>query len=214
MIPKKMQDALQAWEPKWHPFAFKAVLWLIGASAIVFPLLILALPFYEFFNGMAAQPKGVTQSTYGRIFEAEDLVDRTPPEGSMARGVFPVGFEGNEEETAVAAGQALANPTPPTMTSLEQGQQLFDTICATCHGKWGEGDGGVVGPNRFPAPTNLHDPVVAAYPDGRLFHVISYGKGKMWGYADKIAPADRWHVVNYLRALQRAVNPEEEDFER
>jgi mono/diheme cytochrome c family protein len=72
----------------------------------------------------------------------------------------------------------------------------------------------VVGPNRFPAPTNLHDPVVSAYPDGRLFHVISYGKGKMWGYADKLQPEERWHVVNYLRVLHRAVNPEEEDFQR
>ena len=214
MIPERMQTALGNWRPKWRPMVFKVLLWSIGASAIVLPLMALALPFYEFFNGMAAQPKGLTQGTYGRIFDEELLVDLTPPEGSVPHGYVRVGYEGNDDATAVRAGEELVNPVVPTMASLERGRELYDVICSTCHGKWGEGDGGVVGPNRFPAPTNLQDPVVSAYPDGRLFHVISYGKGKMWGYADKLQPEERWHVVNYLRVLHRAVNPEEEDFQR
>ena len=69
-------------------------------------------------------------------------------------------------------------------------------------------------PERYPAPTSLHDKVIVGYRDGQVYHVISEGKAKMPGYKDKIEPEDRWHVVNYVRALQRAANPTEEDFKR
>jgi len=41
-----------------------------------------------------------------------------------------------------------------------------------------------------------------SYPDGRMFDVISNGKGNMGGYKHNIPLYDRWAVVGYIRALQ------------
>ncbi len=40
------------------------------------------------------------------------------------------------------------------------------------------------------------------YPDGRLYDVISNGKGNMGAYKHNISVRDRWAVVAYVRALQ------------
>ena len=40
--------------------------------------------------------------------------------------------------------------------------------------------------------------------EGEIFNTITNGKGQMNPYADKLAPADRWAVIAYVRALQRA----------
>jgi mono/diheme cytochrome c family protein len=37
-----------------------------------------------------------------------------------------------------------------------------------------------------------------------MFEVISKGHGVMYGYADRIVPADRWAIVAYIRALQKS----------
>ena len=169
MLPQAIQDKLQAMlRPRFSPLAFRIVLWAIGASAIVLPLLVLALPYIEFFNGMAAQPKGRSQGTYGRLFGLELPVDRDPPAGSVPRDVALPRFAAPDEETALAAERALQNPFPASMPSLTRGQELYNTFCINCHGKLGDGDGPVVGPDRYPAPTSLHDPTVRAYRDGRL----------------------------------------------
>jgi len=41
-------------------------------------------------------------------------------------------------------------------------------------------------------------------PDGEIFNTITNGKNTMMSYADKLSPEDRWAVVTYVRALQRA----------
>jgi hypothetical protein len=43
-------------------------------------------------------------------------------------------------------------------------------------------------------------------PNGQLFNTISNGYNTMMGYAAQIPHADRWAIVAYLRALQRAQN--------
>jgi mono/diheme cytochrome c family protein len=43
-------------------------------------------------------------------------------------------------------------------------------------------------------------------PEGELFNTITNGKNTMFPYADKLAAQDRWAVVAYMRALQRAHN--------
>ena len=48
--------------------------------------------------------------------------------------------------------------------------------------------------------------VVVQMPNGQLFNTISNGYNTMMGYAQQITPADRWAIVLYVRALQRAQN--------
>jgi mono/diheme cytochrome c family protein len=40
--------------------------------------------------------------------------------------------------------------------------------------------------------------------EGEIFNTITNGKGQMNPYADKLKPEDRWAVIAYVRALQRA----------
>jgi mono/diheme cytochrome c family protein len=53
---------------------------------------------------------------------------------------------------------------------------------------------------------NYHTDRVRGLSEGELFDTITHGSQSkvMLPYADKLAPADRWAVVAYIRALQRA----------
>ena len=53
---------------------------------------------------------------------------------------------------------------------------------------------------------NNHDDRLRAMAEGEIFNTITYGKGNMLSYADKLVPEDRWAVIAYVRALQRAHN--------
>jgi len=63
----------------------------------------------------------------------------------------------------------------------------------------------------YPIPKSLHSEDMLRWKDGHLFHVITKGQGVMPSYAQQIQPEDRWAVILYVRALQRAQNPTEED---
>lgn len=127
-----------------------------------------------------------------------------PPEGTVARGHKPYHFSTPEE-----AEKGLTNPLPRNEITLARGQKVFNTYCFVCHGERGLGDGPVVNP--FPIPKSLHSADMLRWKDGHLYHVITMGQGVMPSYAQQIQPMDRWAVIHYVRALQRAENPTDED---
>jgi mono/diheme cytochrome c family protein len=99
-------------------------------------------------------------------------------------------------------------PVDITMELLQRGQQRYNIYCAPCHSRVGDGKGtvvekGVQGGYIVPA-TNLHEPRLLNVPDGHLYTVISNGIRNMSGYKHQISVADRWAIVAYVRALQRA----------
>ncbi|MGD2109164.1 MAG: cytochrome c [Phycisphaerae bacterium] len=206
-------DKLVDFYPRWSPTMYRLTLGGALVLAFVIPLAMVALPFIEFFNGMAAQPKAKSQMTYGRTYDASLLVERLPVEGTIPRGYYPYAFDHMENtiEAAKEVGEELENPVPVTMASLQRGRALFDVYCLVCHGPRGEGNGPVIGPERFPAPPSLHTKDAQGYADGTLFHVITKGIGKMPSYAVKLEPEERWMVVHYIRALQRSMDPRPED---
>lgn len=208
-----LEKLLKRFTPTWSPTMFKATILAAFAAAFVIPTVLVALPFIEFLNGMAAQWKGKTQGTYGRIHGQELLVERAAPEGTMPRGVVPYPFDhlGDSITDAITVGESLANPVPPTMENLRRGQDLYNIYCIACHGPKGHGDGPVTGANRFPTPPSLHTEQARAYRDGTVFHIITRGVGKMPNYRDKLDAEERWKVVHYLHALQRAESPSPED---
>jgi len=56
-----------------------------------------------------------------------------------------------------------------------------------------------------------HDKRLRDMPIGEIFNTITNGKGLMNSYADKLSPQERWAVIAYVRALQRAQNASIED---
>ena len=213
MKPQAPHENEPRFAPHWSPRTYKAVLISLVALAFIIPLALVALPFIEFFNGMAAQPKGKTQMTYGREFGQEIKVDRPPVAGTMPQGheTYEYASFGNTIEDAKKVGESLKNPLSYTKEHMEAGQKLYETFCIVCHGKLAMGDGSVTGPNRFPAPPSLNTDQARGYADGTIFHIITKGMGKMQSYADKLEPTERWQVIQYLRAVQRSMNPKPED---
>jgi mono/diheme cytochrome c family protein len=96
---------------------------------------------------------------------------------------------------------------PPQLTSalLQRGQQRFNIYCTPCHGYAGDAHGMVV-QRGFPAPPSFHIDRLRAAPTQHFYDVISNGWGAMYSYADRVAPADRWAIAAYVRALQESQN--------
>lgn len=95
--------------------------------------------------------------------------------------------------------------TPPAITAdvLAHGQERFDTFCAVCHGRLGNGEGMIV-QRGFTRPPSFHIDRLRNAPDAHLYDVITHGYGAMFGYAERVTPAERWEIIAYIRALQLA----------
>ncbi|MBB2200864.1 c-type cytochrome [Gluconacetobacter tumulisoli] len=97
-----------------------------------------------------------------------------------------------------------SRPIPPvTIALLERGHTEYHVFCAPCHAETGNGRGMIV-QRGFPAPPPLATADLMSAPPQRLYDVVTGGWGVMYGFAQRIAPDDRWAVVAYVRALQRS----------
>lgn len=95
---------------------------------------------------------------------------------------------------------------------LARGQDRFGIYCAICHGEAGDGQG-MVARLGLNGVRNLHEAgfQADAYPDGKIYDVITNGKGLMGAYGMNIPVEDRWAIVSYMRAMQEAREVSEED---
>ena len=132
------------------------------------------------------------------------LTLQAPVPGTIARGHRAFQFHyGAGEEEAARAGRELTNPLPTSAAAIEDGRALYQTYCLVCHGANGKGDGPLVVAGKIPTPPAYSSVRVAAFPPGRLFHVVTMGTQKMPSYAALLTPGERWKVVNYVsRTLQ------------
>lgn len=120
----------------------------------------------------------------GKFLAADDHLYR----GTRADGSFAKGFPSEVEVNAAF---------------LARGKLKYNIYCTVCHGATGDGNG-ITKQYGMGATPTYHDERLRNVPEGEIYHVITAGKGNMLSYADKLEPADRWAVVAYVRALQRA----------
>jgi mono/diheme cytochrome c family protein len=154
------------------------------------------------FPSMENQPKFRPQSQ--SAFFADGRSDRVPPAKTVARGMLRL--DDHRYAGKDAAG-AFVQGFPAGLTIdakfIERGRDRYQIYCAPCHGAVGDGNGITKRYGMGATPT-YHDEPRRKLADGEIFNIISNGKNTMLPYGDKLAPDDRWAVVAYVRALQRA----------
>jgi mono/diheme cytochrome c family protein len=101
--------------------------------------------------------------------------------------------------------EELELDTESAKALIRRGEERFGIYCSVCHGDAGDGLG-VTSRYGVPGIANFHADLFksAAYPDGRMFEVITKGKGQMGGYGANIPVRDRWAIIAYVRTLQAA----------
>lgn len=102
------------------------------------------------------------------------------------------------------------NYFPVTNSLLLRGRERFEVNCTPCHGLLGDGNG-VVTTRGFPQAASYHIDRLREVEDGYLFDVMTRGFGRMYSYAARVAPEDRWAIAAYIRALQYSQNARMED---
>lgn len=129
---------------------------------------------------------------------------RMPMAGTVARGHLPYGVAQADDAAR------LVNPLPRSLEVLRQGRSAYMTYCSVCHGILGDGVSTLTAAYGA-RPANLVAPQIAGYPDGLIYQAIAAGKNAMPSYAADLTETERWAVVHYVRALQRALNARDSD---
>lgn len=189
-----------------------------------------AEPHIHIFPDMDFQPFNKSD-TANDVF-ADGRANRGQIEGTVAHGqlhedkLFFNGLEGGDDPKWLTGFPKVypdGRPFSVDARLLERGKNRFEIYCTPCHGYDGHGQGMVptrvaAGGGAWQARNLVEAPqpngaggVVVQMPNGQLFNTISNGYNTMMGYAAQIPHADRWAIVAYVRALQRAQNASLDD---
>lgn len=150
----------------------------------------------------------------------EDLRDDRPPvPGAIPRGnalslknVFDPQYQYLPAlSPSFYSGKDKANqfikefPLDVSHELIELGQKKYNIFCINCHGASGDGNG-ITKKYGMISTASYHDERLINMPIGEIYSTIVSGKGQMNTYADKLNPKERWAVILYIRALQKAQN--------
>ncbi len=135
---------------------------------------------------------------------------RAPEPGTVAMDEHP----DDEHLTAGKVDGQFVRTFPASVTiddaTMARGKDRYQVFCAPCHGVSGNGDGPVaqramtLAEGTWVPPTALGQDYLRQMPVGQLYDVVNNGVRNMPGYGSQIPVDERWAVVLYLRALQKA----------
>jgi len=106
-----------------------------------------------------------------------------------------IGF--SQEWTVPEDAKSVVSSVPFSEMTQQQGKDLFNANCKSCHG--------AIGTNA-PLPLNPSpgDPAserFAAQVDGALFFKITNGRAGMPSFKNTLSDADRWALISYIRTF-------------
>jgi len=184
-------------------------------------------PHIHIFPDMDFQPK-FKSDTEADMFP-DGRANRGEIPGTVARGwleqdeTFWHGLDNGQWTTGFPKADGNGQPFAVDDKLVKRGQNRFNIYCSPCHGYDGHGQGMIPervkslggvwqARNLVEAPTaDGKGGVVVQMPNGQLFNTISNGFNTMQGYAAQIPAGDRWAIVAYVRALERAQNASRDD---
>lgn len=152
------------------------------------------------------------QEKYGlqrqRPFFSDHRGARYPVAGTVARGYLKAD---EAYTTGVSNGNYVGlNPEKIDADLLKLGQTKFNTYCSPCHDRTGAGKG-LVGARSLWIASNLQEDRVKTMVDGEIFTIITTGRRSMPSYRFQTTEHERWAIIAYVRALQRAAITTVED---
>lgn len=150
------------------------------------------------------QPRGFNQ-------EGETSIGGIPEyEFGGETGYFHTGHVGDYYGTGMP--EELELDLEKSVNLIKRGEERYGIYCAICHGESGDGLG-ITAKYGVPGIANFHMDLYkeATYPNGRMYQVITYGKGQMGAYGANIPVRDRWAIIAYVRTLQEAKATPTED---
>ncbi len=195
----EINNKIKVFDPKFIGF-------LVFVSALTVTATYLGwnkLAFTNPMNWMEFQPKLSAQAQTD--FFKDGFSMREPVGGTVARGFMPYLYAGKPD----SAAKFLSNPLAATDEVIALGKKKYDVYCSPCHDFVGGGESRLQG--QFPNPPSLHSEKVRNWSDGMIYHVITDGQNVMPSYSSQMNKKEKWAVVHYVRALQRALNAKEED---
>lgn len=172
---------------------------------------------WEIFPDMVRQMKVRAQAPLN--FFADDRGPQMPINGTV-----PIGYDMPQAQSpatpesmprAFSVGTDYLNtgkmgtswgtgiPVAVTQQLLKRGQERFNITCAMCHGATAAGNG-ITKQYGLNTVVSLLDDRIRKMADGEIFNTITNGKNTMMAYGPNLMVADRWAIIAYLRALQRA----------
>lgn len=91
--------------------------------------------------------------------------------------------------------------------ALTRGEEMFDRMCAVCHGLDGIGANAFIASKHPILPAyNVAGLQVQGYSDQYVYGMIRVGRGLMPEYGSRVTHFDRWAIVTYVRRLQSEFN--------
>lgn len=159
----------------------------------------------EFYNSNPYNPYGMNE--------------RTPPANTVRRnttGYDDYGAQSTAErkrelalylpyeipaDSLALAARTLKNPLEDTEAVVQEGQQLYAKFCYPCHGGAGQGDGPVG--KVYKGVPAYNKGTYRDMTEGHIFHVITWGKGRMNAHGSQMEIPDRWKIVRYVQTLQQ-----------
>jgi mono/diheme cytochrome c family protein len=161
------------------------------------------------FQDMEKQEKYKPQ-TESPLF-SDRRASRRPVMGTVARGhlneneIVQTGFT----PTGLYTGK---NPFTIDAELLAVGHARYNVYCGPCHDRTGSGKGVVALRTPSWQPSTLVDERAIGLADGDIYDTITNGRRSMPAYKYQVASEkDRWAIVAYVRALQRAASGAIED---
>lgn len=167
-----------------------------------------------YFKGEIHDTTGVGEFYNSNRFNPSRMNMRVPAPNTIKRGAMPYTIakeavssaQKNLPSEGLFAEMPVLNAdgsstTTLTSAELKESKALYMRFCAHCHGEKGDGES-VLNEKGIGAPSySAH----AMKPIGEIFHVITYGKGRMGSHASQLNQQERWKIAAYVQQIQAKI---------
>tara|TARA_B110000438_G_C15521930_1_gene524584 strand:+ start:45 stop:614 length:570 start_codon:yes stop_codon:yes gene_type:complete len=145
-------------------------------------------------------PENTVPFASGNMTPGVGLLNTGQPE----MGIMAPPFGQTDLPLDGSAPRGIVNPVASDSASLVRGEVMYNRVCSVCHGAEGVGaESNIIDKYPLLVAYNLSGPRVAGLSDGYIYGIVRVGRGLMPSYGHQISHFDRWHIVNYVRSLQR-----------